>query len=34
MRDAFYCDAEDWRSRVFELARTAEHEALAMLGDA
>jgi hypothetical protein len=33
IRDALYCDTDDWRERVFELAVVAERQALAMLGD-
>jgi hypothetical protein len=32
IRDALYCDADDWRERIFELGVLAEQQALAMLG--
>ena len=32
IRDALYCDADDWRERVFDLGVLAERQALAMLG--
>jgi len=32
IRDALYCDADDWRERVFDLGVLAEQQALAMLG--
>jgi hypothetical protein len=31
LRDALYCDVDDWRERIFDLAVLAEEQALAML---
>jgi len=33
VRDAFYCDADDWKARVVEQARKVAREALAGLGE-
>lgn len=32
IRDALYCDVDDWRERIFDLSVLAEQQALAMLG--
>ena len=32
LRDAFYCDADDWKARVLEQGRRVAHDALASLG--